>query len=136
MSHTPEHDTWLEIRRRCEDPKRDNYKSHGARGIKVCARWRVFENFSADMGFRPGNKHSIDRINNDGDYEPGNCRWATNVEQGLNKRTNLIVTAFGRTAPLGAFLDCKGGRSPAYKKAWKRITQYGWEAERAMADLV
>jgi hypothetical protein len=136
MSHTPEHDTWLEIRRRCADPKRENYQTHGARGIKVCDRWKTFENFFSDMGFRPSDRHSIDRINNNGNYEPSNCRWATSVEQGLNKRNNLIVTAFGKTAPLGAFIDCRSGKSSKYKKAWKRITEYGWDAERAMLDII
>lgn len=136
MSYTPEHNTWCEIHRRCYDPKRDSYKTHGARGIKVCARWADFENFFADMGERPSRDHSIDRIDNDGNYEPSNCKWSTNSEQNLNKRTNLIVTAFGRTAPLGAFINAQAGKSSSYKKAWKRISKYGWTAERALADLV
>lgn len=62
--------------------RRDYYE----RDIRVCVRWHVFENFLADMGNRPSNAHSIDRINNDGNYEPGNCRWATRSEQRRNQR--------------------------------------------------
>jgi hypothetical protein len=135
MSHTVEHNTWLEMRRRCEDPRRNSYPSHGARGIKVCERWQSFENFFADMGPRPGDEFSIDRIDNDGNYEPGNCRWATRYQQAFNTSRNLIVTAFGKTAPLGMFVDSKLQRS-LYKRAWKRITKYGWDAERALADIL
>lgn len=134
MSRTPEHNTWCEIRRRCEDPNRENYATHGARGIKVCDRWQVFENFYADMGDRPDDRHSIERIDNDGDYEPENCRWATAKEQMLNTRRNLIITAFGETAPLGAFIEATGPDGKAtseYKKVWRRIKR-GWDAERAL----
>lgn len=131
MSRTPEHNTGCEIRRRCEDPGRETFATHGARGIKVCDRWRnSFEAFFADMGPRPSDQHSIERIDNDGDYEPGNCRWATATEQALNTRRNLIVTAFGRTAPLGAFISAKDNMTE-YKKVWKRIKR-GWDAERAL----
>ena len=71
---------------RCSKVTNKSYHNYGGRGIKVCARWADFENFYADMGVRPSRKHSIDRINNDGDYEPGNCRWATAVEQMANRR--------------------------------------------------
>lgn len=136
MSKTPEHNTWCEIRRRCGDPKRQNFATHGARGIRVCDRWMSFENFYEDMGPRPCDRFSIERIDNDGDYEPGNCRWATASEQSLNTRRNLIVTAFGRTAPLGAFVGSGNGSSTAYKRAWKRITKYGWDAERALEGCI
>jgi hypothetical protein len=77
---------------RCTDPNSISYADYGGRGITVCERWRKFENFLADMGERPGGKrgsadhHSIDRIDNDGNYEPGNCRWATPKEQRANQR--------------------------------------------------
>ena len=132
QSHTPEHNTWLEMRRRCADPSRNNYATHGGRGIKVCDRWQRFENFYADMGARPSKRHSIDRIDNDGNYEPGNCRWATRREQNLNKRNNVVITAFGVTAPLGHFIPCPGGiATNEYKRAWRRLKR-GWDAERAL----
>jgi hypothetical protein len=130
QSHTPEHNTWLDMRRRCDGADRGPY--HAARGIGVCDRWAVFENFLADMGKRPSGAHSIERVDNDGDYEPNNCKWATRKEQALNTRRNIQITAFGKTAPLGAFIDAKA--SPAeYKKVWKRLKR-GWEAERALTQ--
>ena len=82
---------------RCYNPKHTNYRDYGGRGIKVCDRWREsFENFLADVGERPSPKHSLDRIKNDGDYEPGNCRWATRKEQHRNMRSNIRLVVNGR----------------------------------------
>lgn len=90
---TPEFNTWAKLRRRCNNPKDKAYKLYGGRGIKVCDRWdNSFENFLIDMGRKPSPKHSIDRINNNGHYEPNNCRWATLKEQSRNKRTNIWLT--------------------------------------------
>lgn len=75
---------------RCTKPDSQDYARYGGRGIRVCERWASFENFLADMGERPSPSHSIDRINNDGDYEPGNCRWATMAQQSFNRRTNKL----------------------------------------------
>jgi hypothetical protein len=84
LSDTNEHRAWTRIRRRCNSPSYHNFPRYGGRGIKVCARWDLFENFLADMGPRPPGL-TLERIDNDGDYEPSNCRWATQAEQNKNK---------------------------------------------------
>lgn len=88
---------WGSMVGRCLSPSNTGYKNYGGRGIKVCERWLDFKNFFADMGEAPTPKHSIDRIDNDGDYEPSNCKWSTKKEQGNNKRTNRLIEYRGRT---------------------------------------
>ena len=93
MTKTPEYDAWDGMKQRCFNPNHKRYSDWGGRGITVCDRWKnSFENFLADMGSKPTAKHSIDRIDNDGDYCPGNCRWATKAEQENNKRNNRLIT--------------------------------------------
>jgi hypothetical protein len=83
---------------RCTKEKRDSYKHYGGRGITVCEHWNEFENFFADMGPKPSPEHEIDRYpNNDGNYEPGNCRWATRTQQTNNTRVNRLLTVDGQT---------------------------------------
>ena len=83
---TQERNIWYEMKRRCNDPTRHNYKYYGGRGIKVCQRWQgSFDAFYDDMGARPEG-HSIDRVDNSGNYDPNNCRWATMAEQTANRR--------------------------------------------------
>jgi hypothetical protein len=84
---------WQGMRLRCYDQRHKDYRFYGARGIRVCDRWQIFRNFVEDVGFPPSPEHSLDRINNDGNYEPGNVRWATREEQNANRR------AAGRSLP-------------------------------------
>ena len=99
---TPEYKSWEEMRQRCYNKNTAHYHRYGGRGISVCARWDKFEDFLVDMGNKPTHKHSIDRINNDGNYEPGNCRWATQLEQMQNISTNLNIHIHGEKLSLGA----------------------------------
>ncbi len=93
----PEAWLWGGMRQRCSNPKHHKFPIYGGRGIAVCERWNSFASFIADMGPRPTSKHQIDRIDNDGNYEPGNCRWATAAEQGRNRRSTRFYTHDGVT---------------------------------------
>lgn len=96
MSFTSEYRTWIRIIRRCYSPKDVGYIWYGGRGICVCDRWRAdFLNFFEDMGPRPGPEYSIDRIDPDGHYEPGNCRWATRQVQDNNRTNNRRLEYYG-----------------------------------------
>lgn len=90
---TKEYKAWSLIKDRCYNPKNEYWDDYGGRGIKMCDRWRYsFSNFFEDMGFAPTPKHTIDRFpDNDGNYELGNCRWATQKQQSLNRRNNKII---------------------------------------------
>lgn len=97
MSRTNEYKIWSKIITRCTNEKAKDFPRYGGRGINVCDRWRAFENFFADLGQRPSPAHSVDRHpNNDGNYEPDNCRWATPKEQARNRRGNHLVCLNGK----------------------------------------
>jgi hypothetical protein len=95
-SSTSAHRVWCNMKGRCSNPRLAYYKDYGGRGIKVCDRWQSFENFYADMGDPPPGL-SIDRINNNGNYEPGNCRWTTIGQQLQNTRRTRLITFNGET---------------------------------------
>src|SRR5690349_11893108 len=92
-SYVPEYSSWVGMRKRCNDPNAVGFRAYGGRGIKICTRWQdSFQAFLADMGPRPSLKHSLDRIDVNGDYEPGNCRWATHKQQARNTRRSHFLT--------------------------------------------
>lgn len=98
---------WAMMIQRCTNPAMvDSWVNYGGRGIRVCSSWlHSFENFLEDMGHPPSSKHSIDRIDNNGDYEPGNCRWATRVEQSNNRRNNVRLTHQGKTQTVAQWAE-------------------------------
>jgi hypothetical protein len=129
MAHTPTWCCWVGLRARCNNPNNGSYSRYGGRGIKVCERWeRSFEDFYADMGPRPSSAHSIDRIDNDKGYEPGNCRWATPRVQNSNTRRNVILEHNGESLTLAEWAVRTGiniGRL-----SWRIKT--GWTAAQAL----
>lgn len=129
-SRTSEYKTWQSIWQRCSNSGDKDFGNYGGRGIRVCDRWSVFEAFFDDMGMKPSRQHSIERINNNGRYEPGNCKWATTGEQSRNRRTTVRIEAFGRTGCLAEFFEA-GSSSNEYQKARKKIAN-GWNAEQAI----
>ena len=90
LTRTPTYETWRSMLGRCLNLNAPSARHYSGRGITVCERWRTFENFLADMGVRPYGR-TLDRIDNDGNYEPGNCRWATPKEQRANQRPRSLV---------------------------------------------
>ena len=128
QSYTPTYVSWRQMLMRCQNPNVRQYQWYGARGIKVCARWKDFTNFYADMGDRPEGM-TLDRLDNDEDYELSNCRWATNSEQSHNKRNNRLIRFNGETLHLTEWAK-RLKLSKATLSA--RLTRYGWSVERAL----
>ena len=128
LSNSLTYKSWTKMRERCNYPKSNRYASHGARGIKVCKRWEKFENFYENMGERPSKDHSIDRVDNNGNYEPENCRWATQKEQANNRRSNRWVTIDGVTKTYTEWCEERGIKR---NTVTSRLS-YGWTIERAL----
>ena len=105
----PEYWVWRRMRRRCYEPGHKSYPDYGGRGIKVCPEWRHdFEEFYLYVGKMPTPEHSLDRIDNNGNYEPGNVRWATATEQRRNRRNANMVTFNGETKCMAAWAESLG----------------------------
>lgn len=97
---TKEYGAWRKMRGRCYNPNDPKFSRYGGRGIRVCDRWLKFANFLCDMGRAPSAKYSINRKDNDGNYEPRNCEWSTDKQQSNNRSTNKVVTYLGRSQTL------------------------------------
>jgi hypothetical protein len=125
------YDAWCHIKSRCFNPNDKQYKDYGGRGIKVCKRWLIFENFYKDMGdpSENGRKVSLDRKDNNGDYEPLNCRWADQKMQVNNQRRSKFYTYEGETHVLPDWAKIKG---VSYYQLRQRIYQRGWSFEEAI----
>lgn len=121
--------TWGAMKQRCSDPKRRDFANYGGRGIRVCDEWaQSFEAFLGDMGRRPSGRHSIDRIDNDGDYEPGNCRWATRQEQGRNTRATRKIVIDEESHCLTDWLRIYGRHVATFRGRMRR----GWSVIAAI----
>lgn len=121
----PAYWVWISMLQRCRNPKSTSYPHYGGRGIKVCERWLKFKNFVMDMPPRPSMKHSLNRIDNDGDYTPENCSWADDFEQCQNKRYHRLITINGKTQCLSAWVDELDLR-PHYHRIRARIYSRKW----------
>ncbi len=128
MSKTKVYSVWCSMIGRCENRSDKAYKNYGARGIKVCERWKKFENFISDMGDRPSN-FTIERIDNNGDYTPDNCVWADHHKQSRNKRNNRLYTVNGETKCL---TDWAVDAGITYGAALGRLKR-GWTIEEVIS---
>lgn len=126
---TPEYTAWGNMISRCRSKTRRGAKHYSGRGISVCVRWLKFENFLTDMGPRPGHGYSIDRINNDGNYEPKNCRWATASEQSRNRSVARMVSYRGKTMTIAELSQVSG---IPYDRLYSRIHSSKMTAEVAV----
>lgn len=121
-SSDPEYAIWRSMRARCSNSSDPAYPDYGGRGISVCSRWDSYLNFITDMGRRPSAQHSIERTNNNGNYEPGNCRWATRLEQARNRRNSVTVVIDGRETTLSELSEETGVK---YATLYKRHVRNG-----------
>lgn len=128
----PEYYSWQAMLARCNKPKSKDYPRYGARGIKVCERWLDFAAFLEDMGKQPSPKHTIERKDNDGNYEPTNCRWATEREQANNRRSNRRLTYDGKTKTMVEWARDAG---IPYDTFFARL-KAGWSVGKAITTPV
>ena len=130
MYASPEYNAWERMIQRCTNLKCEGFENYGGRGIRVCLEWlQDFEAFYRDMGPRPSARHSIDRINVDGDYEPSNCKWATHKQQARNRRNNRFVLCNGRLMCLTEAAEVTG----INRKTLSTRLSRGWSGARLFA---
>ena len=135
LEHTRLYGIWSDMRLRCYDEKNIAYHRYGGRGITICDEWKNDVKAFYDWATANGYKDSltIDRIDNDGNYCPENCRWATVKEQASNRRSNILVTHNGKTQTMKKWANEVG---TPYKVVWARMQKLGWSAERALTEPV
>lgn len=133
LSKIPGYSSWRCLVRRCTDPRSVSFPYYGGRGIKVCPEWRDSPGqFLQDMGPRPSAEHSVERDDNDGDYEPENCRWATKTEQARNGRGARLITLDGRTACIAEWAEILGVNRRTLRTRLSR----GWSEEKTLTTPV
>lgn len=129
-ARTPEYQAWAGMISRCQNPKNSHYRIYGGRGIKVCESWKTYTNFIHDVGRRPSPKHSIDRWpDKNGDYEPGNVRWATIMEQQSNTRKNVFLQVNGESIHIA---EAARRHNIAPSKLGYRL-RHGWSVKEALS---
>jgi len=129
-TNSREYRSWVEMKRRCYDKNRIEYKNYGARGITVCDEWlSSFSNFFKDMGERPAG-HTLDRIDNSGNYEPQNCKWSSTKDQSNNKRNNVYITYSGKRLNVAEWAR-ESEMKP--QTIYSRI-RYGWSADKIFKE--
>ena len=129
-SKNPLYSIYTSMIARCKNPNSTSYHRYGARGISVCDRWlNSFEDFCSDIGDRPSHQHSIDRIDNNKDYYPDNCKWATKKEQARNRRNTKLITHNGRTASIPEWSEITGIPQQLIQTRIRR----GWSDEDAIS---
>lgn len=130
QSDSPLYTRWLNMRQRTSNPNRADYARYGGRGVTVCAEWREsFEAFAHDMGPGFSPDLTLERVDNTRGYEPGNCRWATHVEQNRNRRSSRLLEFRGQTKSLVEWVELLGLR---YHTVKARLSRLGWSVERAL----
>lgn len=130
--YTPEYTAWCNMRKRCADPKHESYPLYGGRGIRVAAAWAQADGFAAfakHVGPRPSARHTLDRIDTNGNYEPGNVRWATRTEQTRSRRNATTLTFEGETRSLTEWAELKG---ITYKALEARLRVLKWDPAKAL----
>ncbi len=131
MSNCPEYGVWLSMKSRCKHKSQVSFRNYGGRGIKVCDRWQSFEKFYSDMGERPSPDHQIERLDNDGDYEPGNCTWVLRKAQCRNRRSNRKIMFRGETKTLVEWCEIM---EIDYNMVEQRLRVLHWSPERALTE--
>lgn len=126
-----EYRSWAGMIQRCTNPRNPSFHHYGGRGIGIDPRWRAYETFLQDMGRAPSAIHSIDRIKVNGNYEPGNCRWALPVTQANNMRTNVVLVWNGRTQTVAEWARSLGISAQTIRSRLR----LGWPVERILTEL-
>ena len=124
-----EYTTWASMIQRCTNPKTTRFENHGGRGITICSRWlNSFENFLADMGLKPFQKAQLDRENNNGNYEPGNCRWVTRLVNAGNKRNTIVIIYQGEAKTISEWSKAVGIKASTLRDRYHQ----GWSHSRML----